>query len=98
MARHILSKEDYSATIFIFSSHLGTPSIPKELEVYTRIFDIPFPDKAQILGIIKHFVQANHLSLESQVANELALDCKGLRGVQIEQILRLALYEQGLRS
>ncbi|WP_104696103.1 AAA family ATPase [Helicobacter salomonis] len=95
MARYILSKEDYSATIFIFSSHLGTPTIPKELEIYTRIFDIPFPDKAQILKIINHFVQANHLDLEPQVANELALDCKGLRGVQIEQILRLALYEQG---
>ncbi|WP_104732268.1 AAA family ATPase [Helicobacter salomonis] len=95
MARYILSKEDYSATIFIFSSHLGTPNIPKELEIYTRIFDIPFPDKAQILEIINRFVQANHLSLEPQVANELALDCKGLRGVQIEQILRLALYEQG---
>ncbi|WP_104751024.1 AAA family ATPase [Helicobacter salomonis] len=95
MARNILSKEDYSATIFIFSSHLGTPNIPKELEIYTRIFDIPFPDKAQILEIINRFVQANHLSLEPQVANELALDCKGLRGVQIEQILRLALYEQG---
>ncbi|WP_120944674.1 AAA family ATPase [Helicobacter labacensis] len=95
MARHILTKWDYNLTIFIFSSHLGTPSIPKELEVYTRIFDIPFPDKAQILEIINHFVQANHLSLEPQVANELALDCKGLRGVQIEQILRLALYEQG---
>ncbi|CCB79246.1 ATPase, AAA family [Helicobacter bizzozeronii CIII-1] len=95
MARSILSKEDYSATIFIFSSHLGTPNIPKELEIYTRIFDIPFPDKAQILEIINHFVQANHLSLEPQVANELALDCKGLRGVQIEQILRLALYERG---
>ncbi|WP_104628927.1 AAA family ATPase [Helicobacter bizzozeronii] len=95
MARYILSKEDYSATIFIFSSHLGTPNIPKELEIYTRIFDIPFPDKTEILKIINHFVQANHLSLEPQVANELALDCKGLRGVQIEQILRLALYEQG---
>ncbi|WP_158655709.1 AAA family ATPase [Helicobacter cynogastricus] len=95
MARSILSKEDYSATIFIFSSHLGTPNIPKELEIYTRIFDIPFPDKAQILEIINHFVQANHLSLEPQVANELVLDCKGLRGVQIEQILRLAFYEQG---
>ncbi|WP_121020948.1 hypothetical protein [Helicobacter vulpis] len=37
MARNILSKEDYSATIFIFSSHLGTPNIPKELEIYTRV-------------------------------------------------------------
>ncbi|GMT38613.1 AAA family ATPase [Helicobacter bizzozeronii] len=95
MARHILTKWDYNLTIFIFSSHLGTPNIPKELEIYTRIFDIPFPDKAEILKIINHFVQANHLDLEPQVANELALDCKGLRGVQIEQILRLALYEQG---
>ncbi|WP_104639736.1 AAA family ATPase [Helicobacter bizzozeronii] len=95
MARHILTKWDYNLTIFIFSSHLGTPNIPKELEIYTRIFDIPFPDKVQISESIKKFARENQITLESQVANELALDCKGLRGVQIEQILRLALYEQG---
>ncbi len=39
---------------FIFSSYLGTPNIPKELEIYTRVFDIPFPDKTEFLKIISH--------------------------------------------
>ncbi|GMB90612.1 AAA family ATPase [Helicobacter ailurogastricus] len=95
MARFVLNNADYNATIFIFSSHLGTPTIPKELEIYTRIFDIPLPDKTQILATIKKFAKANEILLEEQVAKELALDCKGLREVQIEQILRLAYYQRG---
>ncbi|BCZ18021.1 hypothetical protein NHP190003_13030 [Helicobacter sp. NHP19-003] len=64
MARLILNNAAYNATIFIFSTHLGTPTIPKELEIYTRIFDIPLPDKTQILDTITKFAKANQIPLE----------------------------------
>ncbi|CRF47144.1 hypothetical protein [Helicobacter heilmannii] len=59
MARFILNNAMYNAMIFIFSSHLDTPAIPKELEIYTRIFDVPPPDKTQILETLKKFAKAN---------------------------------------
>lgn len=92
IAESNLYNDHYSATIFILSE---TMVIPKELENYITVFDIPLPATNEILTIINDFVSDMDIIVEEEVINDIALSFKGLNEFQIRQILNLAYQDGG---
>lgn len=92
IAEDNLYRDEYCATIFIVSSELV---IPKELENYITVFDIPLPTSDEILKIIANFTQELCIDIEETTLNDLALSFKGLDEFQIQQILNLAYQDGG---
>lgn len=92
IAENNLYNDDYSATIFILSE---TTIIPKELENYITVFDIPLPTTSEILGIINNFISNMNIVVEQETIDDIALSFKGLNEFQIKQILNLAYQDGG---
>lgn len=92
IAENNLYNDEYSATIFILSE---TTVIPKELENYITVFDIPLPTTSEILTIINDFVADMDIVVDQEAIDEIALSFKGLNEFQIKQILNLAYQDGG---
>lgn len=92
IAENNLYNENYSATIFILSE---TTVIPRELENFITVFDIPLPTTNEILKIIYEFIDDMSIEVEEDVINDIALSFKGLNEFQIKQILNLAYQDGG---
>lgn len=87
-----LYNENYYATIFIVSEIVV---IPKELENYITVFDIPLPTNTEILEIINNFIVDLDIEVEQEIINDIAISFKGLNEFQIKQILNLAYQDGG---
>lgn len=92
IAENNLYNDNYSATIFILSE---TTVIPRELENFITVFDIPLPTTTEILGIINDFISDMEITVEEETINDIALSFKGLNEFQIKQILNLAYQDGG---
>ena len=92
IAENNLYKDDYSSTIFILSDII---TIPRELENYITVFDIPLPTTKEILTIIKEFITDMKIDVEQDTINDIVLSFKGLNEFQIKQILNLAYQDGG---
>lgn len=92
IAEYNLHNPNYYSTIFIISDIL---EIPKELENYITVLDIPLPKLDEIYEIIKKFATDIGISLDQDVIDSLALSLKGLNDFQIRQILNLAYHDGG---
>lgn len=92
IAENNLYNDEYNATIFILSE---TMVIPKELENYITVFDIPLPRMNEILGIINDFIKDMDIVVDQETIDDIALSFKGLNEFQIKQILNLAYQDGG---
>ena len=92
IAENNLYKEKYHATIFVLSEIVV---IPRELENYITVFDIPLPTKNEILSIISDFIHDMDITVGQDTIDEIALSFKGLNEFQIKQILNLAYQDGG---
>ncbi len=92
IAENNLYNDDYSATIFILSE---TTVIPRELENYITVFEIPLPTTSEILTVINEFIADLEINVEQDTINDIALSFKGLNEFQIKQILNLAYQDGG---
>ena len=92
IAENNLYNDKYSATIFILSE---ITVIPRELENFITVFDIPLPTTNEILSIITDFINAMDIWVEQDTIDEIALSFKGLNEFQIKQILNLAYQDGG---
>ena len=87
-----LYNEHFTETIFIESA---TKVIPKELENYITIFDMPVPGIPQIRQQILQFAKDMEITIPDDTVDSIALSFKGLNEFQIEQILNLAYQDGG---
>ncbi|WP_312046472.1 AAA family ATPase [Anaerotignum sp.] len=92
IAENNLYNDNYNATIFILSE---ITIIPRELENYITVFDIPLPTTSEILAIINDFISDMDIVVEQDTINDIALSFKGLNEFQIKQILNLAYQDGG---
>lgn len=92
IAENNMYLENYNATVFILSE---ITVIPRELENYITVVDIPLPTSEEILTIIEGFISELGIKAESEMMGELALSFKGLNEFQIRQILNLAYQDGG---
>lgn len=87
-----LYREEYNTTIFIISE---ITVIPKEIENYITMFDIPLPTNKEILKIVNEFIDDLNIYVEQEIIDEIAISFKGLSEFQIKQILNLAYQDGG---
>lgn len=92
IAENNVYNNEYNATVFVLSE---TTVIPKELENYITVFDIPLPTTKEILKIIKEFIDDLEITVEEDTIDDIALSFKGLNEFQIKQILNLAYQDGG---
>ena len=92
IAENNLYNDDYNATIFIISE---ITVIPRELENYITVFDIPLPALNEIQALIREFIDDLEIAVEEDIIKDIALSFKGLNEFQIKQILNLAYQDGG---
>lgn len=92
IAENNLYNDNYSATVIIVSEIIV---IPRELENYITVFDIPLPAINEIHILIREFIEDLEITIEEDVINDIALSFKGLNEFQIKQILNLAYQDGG---
>ena len=81
----------HTTTVLIVS---GIVKIPRELENYVTVFEIPLPEIEEIQTIITTFAADLQITVDQDTLNEIARSLKGLNEFQIRQILNLA-YQHG---
>lgn len=92
IAENNLYNDNFNTTIFIISE---ITVIPRELENYITVFDIPLPTVKEIHTIICKFIKDMEIVAEEDTINDIALSFKGLNEFQIKQILNLAYQDGG---
>lgn len=92
IAENNLYNDDYNETIFILSE---ITVIPRELENYITVFDIPLPTINEINILIHEFISDLKIVVAEDTINDIALSFKGLNEFQIRQILNLAYQDGG---
>src|SRR5699024_3033990 len=91
-----ICSEDLDAVIIIISPLL---ELPDELDKYITVLDMDYLTSAEIREIVKNFAEVNQTKVSEQLLQEFANDLKGLSEYEIQNILSLALTEDGeLRS
>lgn len=92
IAENALYRENYSAAVFILSEIMV---IPRELENYITVFDFPLPTVQEIRGLMDAFARDLEITVDEDVAGDIALSLRGLNEFQITQILNLAYQDGG---
>jgi len=81
------------ATVVIVSSTLN---IPKDLEKMITVLELDLPNEKEISDIINNSMKANGISaVHKDLLEEMSLAFKGLSEFEIEDLLRLAIAEDG---
>lgn len=90
MAGLIYSQLD--ATIFILSPVLN---IPKEIEKYITVLEMDYLSTQEIEEVIQKFADAQGVTVQKDTKQRMAGAFKGLTELEINNILQLALSEDG---
>ena len=92
IAQKILNDEDAYGNIIIVSSIL---TIPKELEKFITVLEVPLPNVDEIKTQIKEFLQAYGDSISDGDLEELSVYFKGLTESEINILLNMAIQDSG---
>lgn len=94
IARKIRAESNgIDATVIIISPVLH---IPKDLEKLITVLELDFPDEKEIHSIIEKFIEVNEIpSVYPGLLDELSTAFKGLTEFEIEDLLRLAVSQDG---
>ena len=82
------SSPDYNFTIIIVSE---TETVPKELEKFTSILDIPNMTKDEIETYILKFSKENNIKVDEKDIGEVAISLKGLTKLEIDHVLNMII-------
>lgn len=82
------SSLDYNFTIIVVSE---TEIVPKELEKFTSILDIPNMSKDEIEKYILKFSKDNNIKVDEKDIGEVAISLKGLTKLEIDHVLNMII-------
>ena len=82
------SSQDYNFTIIVVSE---TETVPKELEKFTSILDIPNMTKDEIEKYILKFSNDNNIKVDEKDIGEVAISLKGLTKLEIDHVLNMII-------
>ena len=82
------SNSDYNFTIIIVTE---TETVPKELEKFTSILDIPNMSKDEIEKYILNFSKDNNIKVDEKDIGEVAISLKGLTKLEIDHVLNMII-------
>lgn len=80
------------ATVFILSPVL---SIPREIEKYVTVLEVDYLSTAEIAEVIQKFADHQGIPLRQELKQQMAGAFKGLSELEINNILQLAVSEDG---
>ena len=93
IARKIRLDDGIEATIIIVSSTLH---IPEALEKMTTVMELDLPSETEIREVVDKFLTEYEITaVHSELIDAISLALKGLSEFEIEDLLRLALSEDG---
>ena len=82
------SSSDYNFTIIVISE---AETVPKELEKFTSILDIPNMSKDEIEKYILKFSKDNNIKVDEKDIGEVAISLKGLTKLEIDHVLNMII-------
>ena len=82
------SNSDYNFTVIVVTE---TEMIPKELEKFTSILDIPNMTKDEIEKYIWNFAKENKVNVDKKDIGEVAISLKGLTKLEIDHVLNMII-------
>ena len=82
------SSPDYNFTIIVITE---TETVPKELEKFTSILDIPNMSKDEIEKYILNFSKDNNIKVDEKDIGEVAISLKGLTKLEIDHVLNMII-------
>ena len=82
------SSTDYNFTIIVVTE---TETVPKELEKFTSILDIPNMSKDEIEKYILKFSKDNNIKVDEKDIGEVAISLKGLTKLEIDHVLNMII-------
>ena len=82
------SSPDYNFTIIVVNE---TETVPKELEKFTSILDIPNMSKDEIEKYILKFSKDNNIKVDEKDIGEVAISLKGLTKLEIDHVLNMII-------
>ena len=82
------SNSDYNFTIIVVTE---TETVPKELEKFTSILDIPNMSKDEIEKYILKFSKDNNIKVDEKDIGEVAISLKGLTKLEIDHVLNMII-------
>ncbi len=83
------------ASVVIVSSVLR---LPKELEKFVSILEMPYPEQDEIKNIITSFAGEQGVPIDEKLLEDMSLTFKGMTDFEIENILASALAIDGIFS
>ena len=82
------SSPDYNFTIIVVNE---AKTVPKELEKFTSILDIPNMTKDEIETYILKFSKDNNIKVDEKGIGEVAISLKGLTKLEIDHVLNMII-------
>ena len=82
------SSPDYNFTIIVVNE---AETVPKELEKFTSILDIPNMSKDEIEKYILNFSKDNNIKVDEKDIGEVAISLKGLTKLEIDHVLNMII-------
>ena len=92
MADETRFKEHYQVVVLLVSSIVV---LPRALEEYITLLDIPAPGYDEISKIINNYAESQKIAITPDTINQFARSLKGLSAFQIRQVLNLAYHNGG---
>lgn len=80
------SNSDYNFTVIVVTE---TETVPKDLEKFTSILDIPNMTKDEIEKYIWNFAKENKVNVDKKDVGEVAISLKGLTKLEIDHVLNM---------
>ena len=80
------SNSDYNFTVIVVTE---AETVPKDLEKFTSILDIPNMTKDEIEKYIWNFAKENNVNVDKNDVGEVAISLKGLTKLEIDHVLNM---------
>ena len=82
------SNSDYNFTVIVVTE---AETVPKDLEKFTSILDIPNMTKDEIEKYIWNFAKENNVNVDKNDVGEVAISLKGLTKLEIDHVLNMII-------
>ena len=82
------SNSDYNFTVIVVTE---AETVPKDLEKFTSILDIPNMTKDEIEKYIWNFAKRNNVNVDKKDVGEVAISLKGLTKLEIDHVLNMII-------
>jgi ATP-dependent 26S proteasome regulatory subunit len=92
VAERTLRGETFEVTTVLLAPRV---QIPVELEHLTTVFEFPQPNDENLRDLVQSFAREQEFSVDSRTEDTMVAACRGLRKLDVQQILRKAYHLHG---